>query len=41
MAIFDAAIEGRADDAVRLLGEHFAKTATLVATQARANGRAG
>lgn len=41
VAIFDAAIEGRADDAVRLLGEHFAKTATLVATQARANGRAG
>ena len=40
VAIFEAAIDGRADDAVRLLGEHYDRTAALVATQARANGRA-
>jgi len=38
VAIFEAAIEGRADDAVRLLGEHYTRTAAVVATQARARG---
>ena len=40
VAIFEAAIEGRADDAVRLLGEHYTRTAAVVATQARARGHA-
>lgn len=40
VTIFEAAIEGRADDAVRLLGEHFTRTSAVVATQARARGHA-
>ena len=36
LAIFQAAIDGRADDAVRLLGEHYQRTAQLVDRQARA-----
>jgi DNA-binding GntR family transcriptional regulator len=40
LAIFEAAIEGRADDAVRLLGEHYARTSAVVATQARERGHA-
>ena len=35
VAIFDATIEGRADDAVRLLEEHYTRTAAVVAKQAR------
>lgn len=38
-AIFEAAIAGRADDAVRLLTEHYTRTSTLVATQARTSGQ--
>ena len=34
-AIFEAAIAGRADEAVRLLTEHYTRTSTLVASQAR------
>lgn len=36
VAIFEATIEGRADDAVRLLAEHFTRTATVVESQAQA-----
>ena len=39
-AIFHAALEGRADDAVRLLGEHYTRTSATVATQAREQRRA-
>jgi DNA-binding GntR family transcriptional regulator len=35
LAIFEAIIEGRADNAVQLLGEHFTLTSTFVATQAK------
>jgi len=35
VAIFEAIIEGRTDNAVRLLGEHYALTSALVATQAK------
>ena len=38
--IFEATIEGRADDAVRLLNEHFTRTAQSVKTQALTNGKA-
>jgi DNA-binding GntR family transcriptional regulator len=38
VAVFEAAIEGRADDAVRLLGEHYTRTSQVVASQARAGG---
>ncbi len=36
VAIFEAAIEGRADDAVLSLEEHYLKTAATVASQAKA-----
>jgi DNA-binding GntR family transcriptional regulator len=39
VAIFDAAIHGRTDEAVRLLGEHYTRTASVVASQARELGR--
>jgi DNA-binding GntR family transcriptional regulator len=35
VAIFEAAIGGDADAAVRLLTEHYRRASTLVATQAR------
>ena len=38
LAIFQAAIEGRADEAERLLAEHYTRTADHVARQARAQG---
>ena len=38
LAIFDAAIHGRTEDAVRLLGEHYNRTTGVVATQARELG---
>ena len=41
VAIFEAAIAGDADEAVRLLSEHYCRTSTLVATQARKRGQAG
>ena len=34
LAIFEATIEGRADDAVRLLNQHYLKTSSVVASQA-------
>ena len=40
VAIFTAALEGRVDDAVRLLGEHYTRTLATVASQAREQGRA-
>lgn len=40
VAIFEAAIEGRVDDALRLLGEHYTRTSAVVATQARLRGHA-
>ncbi len=40
VAIFTAALEGRADDAVRLLGEHYTRTSASVASQAREQGHA-
>ena len=40
VAIFEAAIEGRTDDALRLLGEHYMRTAAVVASQARRRGHA-
>lgn len=39
-ALFAAAIDARADDAVQLLTEHYTRTSTLVATQARQRGHA-
>jgi DNA-binding GntR family transcriptional regulator len=39
-AIFEAAIAGHADEAVRLLAEHYTRTSRLVATQARQRGHA-
>jgi len=41
VAIFEAAIAGDADEAVRLLSEHYSRTSTLVASQARKRGQAG
>jgi DNA-binding GntR family transcriptional regulator len=38
VALFDAAIEGRADDAVALLVQHYTRTSALVASQAREGG---
>ena len=40
VAIFQAAIDGRADDAVRLLEAHYERTSSVVASQARARGHA-
>lgn len=40
VAIFEAAIAGRADDAVQLLVQHYTRTADLVASQAREGGHA-
>ena len=40
MAIFDAAINGRKDEAVRLLSEHYQRTTHVVATQARVAAKA-
>jgi DNA-binding GntR family transcriptional regulator len=40
LAIFEAAIAGQADEAARLLTEHYTRTSTLVATQARKRGHA-
>jgi GntR family carbon starvation induced transcriptional regulator len=39
MAIFDAAIHGQTDLAVRLLAEHYTRTSSVVATRARELGR--
>ncbi len=39
VALFEAAIEGRADDAVRLLTEHFTRTTAAVEIQVKANSR--
>lgn len=39
VAIFDAVLEGRVDDAVRLLSEHYVRTTTMVENQARASGQ--
>lgn len=39
VGIFEAAIEGRADDAVRLLSEHYTRTSTAIATQVRAHAQ--
>lgn len=38
VAIFEAAINGRTDEAVRLLGEHYTRTTSVVASQARELG---
>jgi len=38
MAIFEAAIAGDADEAVKLLVQHYMRTATLVASQAKEGG---
>jgi DNA-binding GntR family transcriptional regulator len=38
VAIFEAAIAGDADEAVKLLVKHYTRTATLVASQAKAGG---
>ena len=40
VAIFDAAIHGHTDEALRLLGEHYQRTSTVVANQAREQGHA-
>jgi GntR family carbon starvation induced transcriptional regulator len=40
VAIFEAAIHARTDDAVRLLTEHYTRTSSVVATQARERGHA-
>ena len=40
VALFEAAIAGDADEAVRLLTEHYTRTSTLVATQARRRAQA-
>jgi DNA-binding GntR family transcriptional regulator len=39
VAIFEAAIEGRADDAVRLLSDHYTRTSQAIETQVRAHAR--
>ena len=41
VALFEAAIAGHADAAVRLLTEHYTRTSTLVATQVRRRAQAG
>jgi DNA-binding GntR family transcriptional regulator len=41
VAIFDAAIHARTDEAIRLLTEHYTRTASVVAQQAREQARAG
>ena len=41
VALFEAAIEGRADDAVRRLTEHCTRTSQGVSGQARAGGHGG
>ncbi|NBT55018.1 MAG: GntR family transcriptional regulator [Betaproteobacteria bacterium] len=38
MAIFEAAIGGKADEAVQMLVQHYTRTATLVAKEAREGG---
>ena len=38
LAIFEASIAGKADDAVKLLVQHYMRTATLVASQAKEGG---
>jgi DNA-binding GntR family transcriptional regulator len=38
VAIFEAAIAGHADEAVKLLVKHYTRTATLVASQAKESG---
>jgi DNA-binding GntR family transcriptional regulator len=38
VAIFEAAIAGKADEAVALLVQHYTRTATLVANEAREGG---
>ena len=38
VAIFEAAIAGHADEAVKLLVKHYTRTATLVASQAKEGG---
>ena len=38
LAIFQAAIDGRTDDALQLLAEHYQRTAAAVASRARAHG---
>ena len=38
LAIFEAAIAGQADEAVKLLVQHYTRTATLVANEAREGG---
>jgi DNA-binding GntR family transcriptional regulator len=38
VAIFEAAIGGKADEAVQMLVQHYTRTATLVAKEARAGG---
>lgn len=38
VAIFEAAIGGKADEAVQLLVQHYTRTATLVASEAREGG---
>jgi DNA-binding GntR family transcriptional regulator len=40
VGIFDAAIHGRTQEAVRLLTEHYTRTSSVVASQARELGRA-
>jgi DNA-binding GntR family transcriptional regulator len=40
VALFEAAIAGNADTAVRLLTEHYTRTSALVAKQARRRGHA-
>ena len=40
VGIFDAAIHGRIEDAVRLLTEHYTRTSSVVASQARELGHA-
>lgn len=40
VAIFEAAINGRGEEAVRLLGEHYTRTTRVVSDQARELGRA-
>jgi DNA-binding GntR family transcriptional regulator len=38
VAIFEAAIGGKADEAVQMLVQHYTRTATLVAKEAREGG---
>lgn len=41
VAIFDAAIHGRTDDAIGLLTAHYTRTSSVVASQARERGHTG